>query len=95
MVAEKDRQHGDLANWAGLERLSDKFLVACVSWVMLKYDAVPGRCEPLGTRSDNADVAEFGSALLRESERRDWPEGWWEDPSVVTGLDVESEVAGG
>ena len=90
-----DRQHGDLADWAGLERLSDKFLIKCTSWVMLTYDAVPGLAQPLGSRSDNADVTEFGSALLRESERRGWPDGWWEDSSVVTGMGAESEAGSG
>lgn len=82
-----ERQHGDLADWVGLERLSDKFLVRCTSWVMLTYDAVPGRSDPVG----NADVIEFGNALLRETGRRGWPEEWWEDPSVVTEMDPESE----
>jgi hypothetical protein len=32
---------------------------------------------------------EVTNLICREGERRGWPDGWWEDPSVLPGLAVD------
>lgn len=38
------------------------------------------------------DVEELSSALQREAERRKWPDGWWEDFSVIPELQCSKDV---
>lgn len=68
-VCGPPRLIGDLSDWAGLSRLSDIFVVGLFTWALPKGHPGPAH--------------EIVCALLRETERRGWPEGWWEDPSVV------------
>jgi hypothetical protein len=36
--------------------------------------------------ADKSDIAVLHSALMTIAEERGWPDGWWEDPSVVPSL---------
>lgn len=63
---------GGLARpWPGLGDLSDEHLVDLHSWLIFHE----------GWRT--SDLRRMHNAVLVETDRRQWPEGWWEDPSVV------------
>lgn len=65
--------------WAGLQKLSAQFLVDLLFWTTFKYGA-----GVYTAPSDERSAASYlGSAILLEAERRRWPDGWWEDPSVI------------
>lgn len=68
--------------WAGLGRLSDQMLVGISLWSMVDY----------ALRSDDS-IAILGSAILREGERRGWPDGWREDPSVIPSIAAGTDGA--
>lgn len=94
-AAGTHRPHGDLADWKGLERLSDHFIVDIMMWSSLEYGQGKSDCaHPSATDLRRQDLTEFRSALLRETERRGWPDGWWEDPSIVLGLSDETRPEG-
>ena len=84
------RQHGDLADWEGLARLSDNFIVAMLMWAQFDYGEISCAASDLPADTIRSDLRESRSALLRECERRGWPEGWWEDPSIVLGMAAEA-----
>ena len=75
---KQQRQPGDLADWKGLEQLSNEALY----WM----HSVLWHGPPDGSKVTMDDTREIRSALQRETERRGWPEGWWEDPSKVLGM---------
>jgi hypothetical protein len=66
-----------------LSFLSKDFLVGLNSFALDHYPA--------------SDAKLFSLAILSESERREWPVGWWEDPSVIPSekkkADREKEAA--
>ena len=66
--------------WQGLQDLGAKFLVDMLTWVSFK-DAARGR-------EVHPDERTLINAILRESERRGWPEDWWEDPGVIPEIDL-------
>lgn len=41
---------------------------------------------------DPAIYREVASQICREGEKRGWPDGWWKDPSVIPGLEVEGDL---
>lgn len=57
--------------WPGLVGLSDEHLVDLHNWLWDRDEC----------QAD--DFFRVRNAVLVEAERRRWPEGWWEDPSVV------------
>ena len=69
--------HGTEGGWMDLRSLSDEIIVTVLMWLLQDYDP----------REDNAraSIEAMTSALLLEGKRRGWPEGWWEDPSVILG----------
>jgi hypothetical protein len=54
------------------------------AWMLasLVKDVLDRGCSaPTGDTKTEAQL--LCSVLLLEAERREWPEGWWEDPSVI------------
>jgi hypothetical protein len=68
-------------------------LAAALSWLsdlsVVKINAALG----IYLMIPKDDSAVIISALLEIARRRGWPDGWWEDPSIVLG--VEEGSAGG
>jgi len=65
----RDQSYRD---WKGLCAMSDLFIVRLTTWLAGQ--------DP----SDYSEsTREMLNAVLWESGRRGWQEGWWEDPSVV------------
>jgi len=60
-----------------LTRFPDAFLVALNYWLTFDY---------LGPRVLGRRAA---IPILCEANRRDWPDGWWEDPSVIPSITAE------
>lgn len=58
-------------SWAGLRDLSDEHLVDLHTWLCFHDDW------------QASDLRGVHNAVLVEAKRRRWPEGWWEDPSIV------------
>ena len=60
--------------------LPAQMLVSMSLWLMQDY-------VPAGSLSSSIPgVERLGNAILLEGESRGWPEGWWEDPSVIKEL---------
>ena len=60
-----------LRPWPGPGGLSDEHLVDLHTWLCFHDDW------------RTSDLRHMHNAVLVEAERRRWPDGWWEDPSVV------------
>lgn len=58
-------------------KLSAELLVTMMLWLTLDYTP---------KKSDIESVRLLGCAIMAEAERRGWPEGWFEDPSVIPGF---------
>lgn len=60
-----------------LAGLSDQIVVSLSLWLMLDYTPTPKDLESV--RLLRAEIANQGIA-------RGWPEGWWEDPSLIPSI---------
>lgn len=70
-----------LRDWRGLREMSDLFIVGYVHFLTFGI----GTTSPHSHQVDSGSITRALNAALWEAERRGWPEGWWEDPSVVVG----------
>ena len=60
-----------------LTDLPDQTLVSMTHWIAIDYDPPTSDLEGKGIVLRSCVV---------ESENRGWPDGWYEDPSVIPGL---------
>lgn len=78
--------------WMDLRGLSDELLVTMHLWVSLDYT-------PKTKEADYGSIQQLMGAIHAEGERRGWPEGWYEDPSRIPGMEEAEErpikIAGG
>ncbi len=59
-----------------LSKLSPNLLASLNLWLHVGTTDRPGRDETTGV---------LAAAIMEEADRRCWPEGWYEDPSVIPG----------
>lgn len=68
----------EVVKWVGLTEMTAQFLVDMLMWATIETPNRKGE--------DAESESKFVNAILREAERRGWPECWWEDASIVLGL---------